>query len=141
MESEFNKLSYDIQELIISKIHYHQPKALLNDIKNFVKLKRKILNIFKDIDDYFIIKYLALYYNNNYSYEYCYFSDSNISKMNRLFVINQNNPQPYKFYQYLCFHNFGNNTNNKRIINRYIGCLTPNERFDFLRYVNLYFNQ
>lgn len=140
MELYFNKLPTDIQDLIISKIYYPQPKTLLNDIQNFHNIKNTILYIFRQKDDYFILKYLSLYYNNNHSYEYCYFSDSNITKMHRLFMININNPQPFKFYQYLCFHDVGNNTNKKRLINRYIGCLTPKERFDFLHYVELWFN-
>ena len=103
MESYLNKLPTDIQELILSKIYYLQSKILLNDIQNFRKIKNTILYIFRQTDDYFILKYLSLYYNNNYSYEHCYFSDSNISKMNRLFIINLQNPYPYRFYQYLCF--------------------------------------
>ena len=100
MESYFNKLPTDIQELILSKIYYPQSKILLNDIQNFRKIKNTILYIFRQTDDYFILKYLSLYYNNNYSYENCYFSDSNIAKMNRLFIINLQNPYPYRVYQY-----------------------------------------
>tara|TARA_Y100000389_G_scaffold123339_1_gene120642 strand:+ start:332 stop:769 length:438 start_codon:yes stop_codon:yes gene_type:complete len=139
MESHFDKLPYDTQEFIISKVYYPQPKALLNDIKNFFKLKRKILNIFKQ-SDYSLVECLESYYNNYYSYEKCwFFHEKNIAKMKRLFIINQNNPEPYKFYQYLCFHDFGNNINNNRvinndrIINRYIGCLTPKERINFFK--------
>ena len=140
MEKYFKTLSHDVQVSILNKVYYSQPKELLEDIKDFVKYKHYIANYV--IDDATLVRDLFFYYNDNYLYgqpkaivpEFTY---NNIQKMKRLFIINNNESKYFQYYQYLCFHDMYSDNNFSKLINRYLGCLTPKERKEFFE--NTYF--
>ena len=140
MEKYFKTLSHDVQLSILNKVYYSQPKELLTDIKDFVNYKHYIANYV--IDDATLVRDLFFYYNDNYLYgqpkaivpEFTY---NNIQKMKRLFIINNNESKFFQYYQYLCFHDMYSDNNFSKLINRYLGCLTPKERKEFFE--NTYF--
>jgi len=144
MESYFNKLPTDIQELILSKIYYPQPKILLDDIQNFTKSKRKIIQHYKKLETtnknkyFWLTNDLTLYFNDYICYgietKNFTFSKGNIEKLNRLFIIQHN---VNKTNIYINFHDLNCYNNNipklKTMINRYLGCLTSSERLNFIK--------
>lgn len=135
------QLPLDVQEYIFSKIYYPQPKALLNDIRNFKITKHKIIKKYLKLETsrknkyFWLANDISLYFNDDKCYsingDNFQFSKGNIEKINRLFVskLNKNN-------LYISFHNlYYVNTKIKKlktIINRSIACLTPAERLEFL---------
>lgn len=119
----------DLQNIIFSKLHYTQPIELLNDIKHFYSYKNQVIikYLTKELtddtnydDDFNLYSWLSndlhSFFNDNLPYDNS-ISINNIKKIKRLFKTKQN-----------YFNYFHNNTNLKSSINRYIACLTYNER-------------
>lgn len=124
-----NIACHDLQNIIFSKLYYTQPIELLNDIKHFhlyknqliIKYYKKGLTDDTNYDDDFnlytwLSNDLSSFFNDNLPYNYA-ISINNINKIKRLFKTKQN-----------YFNYFHYNTNLKSTVNRYIACLTYNER-------------
>lgn len=131
MYDKFIELNNDLQDLIISKIYFTQPKKLLEDIRNYHKIKKNIIdfyikyNISDNINDtYRVIEHdLCLYYNNYIPYS-SEIAIENRNKLKRLFITKTKAKFSSVFYN---FH-FNFNIDTISRINRYIGCLNIKER-------------
>jgi len=115
-------------------------KELLNDIRSYHKTKKKILNIYKNngfIDNnnynndnnlYTTIQNdLSSYFNDDLAYMYC-LSLNNMLRLKRLYVVKI---RKNLFDIIINFH-FNFNNDIKSSINRYIGCMTIDERLEFI---------
>ena len=142
--THFDKLPEDLQKYIYSLIIFQQDKNIIQDIKTFYVVKKSIFSKYSetqkyvDNDDYYNDFNIYSWIDNDIMR---FFNDDNINikineiRMNRMlsYIIK------YKLYNYKANFNFHLNkkTSPKTHINRYIGCLTVDERVELLKDLNV----
>ena len=115
------------------------PSELLNDIKDFSKMKKQIIKKYDEydieIDKYgWLVNDIYGYYNDDLAFINGV-SDGNIEKVSRLFLVKD---KSYLDKYHLCnvFHDIIKPhceiLQLKKLFNRSLGCLTPKERQKFL---------
>lgn len=115
------------------------PVELLNDIKNFSKMKKQIIKKYDEydieVDKYgWLVNDIYGYYNDDLAF-IDGVSDGNIEKVSRLFLVKD---KSYLDKYHLCnvFHDIIQPhceiLHLKKLFNRSLGCLTPKERQEFL---------
>tara|TARA_B000000477_G_C6093302_1_gene228690 strand:- start:167 stop:619 length:453 start_codon:yes stop_codon:yes gene_type:complete len=137
----YNDLDEDLQNLILSKIRYPQNKNLQLDIINYNISKEKIINKYLkmgydyDIDNEFYIYFqiendLIRYFNDDVA-TMNGITETNIEKLERILSIRKKMNSKNKS---LIATNlmYKNNISANMRINILIGCLTINERDDFI---------
>lgn len=137
----YNELDEDLQNLILSKIRYPQNKNLQLDIINYNVSKEKIINKYLkkgydyDIDNEFYIYFqiendLIRYFNDDIA-TMNGITETNIEKLERILSIRKKMNSKSKS---LIATNlmYKNNISANMRINILIGCLTINERDDFI---------
>lgn len=152
--SILNKLSYlynipdDITNKIENYIIFPQNKNLLNDIKNFKIMKDKIYNEYSEqgfiqnndvLDEYNITSQFdtdLLYYFNDLKLYSEIITKNNINKVERLLVYNL---KKNIYGEKRALDNFHINFKIPIIsrINRYLACLTIDERSDYFEYIKI----
>ena len=141
----YNDLDEDLQNIILSKIRHPQNKNLQLDIINYNISKEKIINKYLkmgydyDIDNEFYIYFqiendLIRYFNDDVA-TMNGITETNIEKLERILSIRKkmNSKSKSLIATNLMYKN--NITANMRI-NILIGCLTINERNDFINNFN-----
>ena len=138
----------DINNKIENYIIFPQNKNLLDDIKNLKIMKDKIYNEYNEqgyiqnndmLDEYNINSQFdtdLLYYFNDLKLYSEIITENNIDKVERLFVYNL---KKEKYGEKRTLDNFHINFKIPILsrINRYLACLTIDERDDFFEYIKI----
>ena len=114
------------------------PVELLNDIKDFSKMKKIMIEKYdeyeNEVDQYgWLLNDIYGYYNDDLAF-IDGVSDGNIEKISRLFIV-KNKRYLQKYHLCNVFHDIICPNNEilhlKKLFNRSLGCLTPKERQEF----------
>ena len=124
------ELILDLQDLILSKIYYKNSQFILDDIISYNKYKNKYINLYEskglinnnnfddDMNLYaWLSNSLCSFFNDDIAYTKC-IALNNIKKLRRFKSKNSIKLMGY----------FHDNFNAKSSVNRYLGCLTCDER-------------
>ena len=120
------------------------PVELLNDIRDFSKMKEKIIKVFdtfdNETDKYEGILYsIETYYDDlDYIIRYDYIGKFNFDIEHKLFILKSiKNSLSIINYKRIFLQKENVNTNIlhlKKLFNRSLGCLTPKERQEYFDY-------
>ena len=143
----FDKLNYDLQNEILSKIRKSQNKDLLEDITNFKKAKKKIFEKYENNDYnydinsesfiYFQIESDLIKYFNNDIIILCGITETNVEKLERILSIKLKMKKNKALIATKMMKD--NKINVNKRINMLIGALTIKERQNFIDKLNTHY--
>ena len=132
IEKQYPELLYNI----LSRVTYPQPKQLMDDVKNFHKIKQVTHKIYEkryrhqpEEAKNWLYNDLMIFYNEDTPAMVGYV-DGYLEKIMRSYIYNKKDNQRYISIRYI--DHIENTKNIDSIINIYLSKLTPEEREDFL---------
>ena len=143
----FDKLNYDLQNEILSKIRKSQNKDLLEDIINFKKVKKKIFEKYEnnnsnyDINSesfiYFQIESDLIKYFNDDIIILCGITETNVEKLERILSIKLKMKKNKALIATKMM--IDNKISVNKRINMLIGALTIKERHNFINKLHTHY--